>query len=225
MQILELGCGWGSLTLFMAQKYPDSHITAVSNSSTQKSYIDEQAANLKLSNVRVIKADMNHFQADSTYDRVLSIEMFEHMRNWPALLSRVSNWLRSDGKVFLHFFAYQGLPYLYDASDPKDWMARNFFDAGMMPSVDLLDRCLDNKLHLAEQWKISGIHYQKTLNTWLKQMDLAKAELYPLFELDYGKNARKYWNHWRVFFMSCAEVFGFNQGKDWLIQHNLLVKA
>ena len=223
MKILELGCGWGSLTLYMAERYPKSQITAVTNSSTQKQYIEGISKKLGLYNIEVVKADMNHFSSDSKFDRVVSIEMFEHMRNWPSLLSRISGWLLNNGKLFLHFFTFTGLPYLYDGKDRQDWMARNFFDGGMMPSVDLINH-FNESFDLEQQWNVNGIHYQMTLEAWLKRMDESKNVLFPLFEKEYNNQANKYWNNWRVFFMSCAEVFGFNQGNSWSIQHNLLSK-
>jgi cyclopropane-fatty-acyl-phospholipid synthase len=224
MDILELGCGWGSMTLYLAAHYPASKITAVSNSATQKAYIDQQAKKLGFTNVEVVTADMNDFQIAKKFDRVISIEMFEHMRNWGKLLSHISEWLKIDGKLFIHIFTFDGRPYLYDAQDPDDWMARNFFASGMMPCPSLIHQ-FNRLFNVTHQWKIVGTHYQKTLNAWLENMDASKADLYPLFEKEYNGDALKFWNHWRVFFMACAEVFGFEKGEKWFVSHYLLEKV
>jgi len=224
MDILELGCGWGSMTLYLAEHYPASKITAVSNSATQKEYIDQQARKFGFTNVEVITADMNNFQIAKKFDRVISIEMFEHMRNWEKLLSHISKWLKIDGKLFIHIFTFDGRPYLYDAQDPDDWMARNFFASGMMPCPELIHQ-FNRLFNVTHQWKIEGTHYQKTLNAWLENMDAWKANLYPLFKKEYKGDALKYWNHWRVFFMACAEVFGCEKGEKWFVSHYLLEKV
>ena len=221
--VLELGCGWGSLSLFMAARFPNSRITAVSNSSTQKAHIDAQAQKQGLSNLTILTADMNTFEPSAPVDRVVSIEMFEHMRNYGILFQRIHTWLRENGKVFIHVFTYDGMPYLYDAEDPEDWMARNFFAGGTMPSPDLF-HYFSGAFELQQLWQVNGQHYEKTLNCWLKKMDSAKNELFPLFEKEYGKEAKKYWNHWRVFFMSCAEVFGYHRGNKWFVSHYLFSK-
>lgn len=220
-RILELGCGWGSLSLFMAATYPACSITAVSNSSTQKAYIDEQAQAQGLTNLKVITADINHFAPDAQFDRVVSVEMFEHMRNYQILFSKIAEWLLPGGKLFFHIFTYDGTPYLYDAEDPGDWMARNFFAGGTMPCPDLPFYFADD-FKVERVWRINGRHYQLTLEAWLQKMDRMKEEIYPLFEAEYAKKALMFWNHWRVFFMSCAEVFGYANGNRWFVSHYLL---
>jgi cyclopropane fatty-acyl-phospholipid synthase-like methyltransferase len=224
MRILELGCGWGSLSLFIAQLFPDCQILAVSNSSTQKAYIDTIISKKKLDNLTVVTADMNDFMSTQKFDRVISIEMFEHMRNWQKLFLRISDWLKPVGKLFIHIFTFDGRPYFYDANNPDDWMARNFFAGGMMPCPELMQQCQD-VFSIQNQWQINGRHYEKTLNAWLAKMDRAKSELFPLFQQEYGRDGLKYWNHWRVFFIACAEVFGYGYGKMWFINHYLLRKS
>lgn len=221
MEVLELGCGWGSLSLYLAEKFPGCRITAVSNSSTQKAYIDQQILDQGFENLEVITADMNEFETNRKFDRVISVEMFEHMRNWSMLLSRIRTWLEPDGRLFIHIFTYDGRPYVYDGHDPSDWMARNFFAGGMMP-VPELPYQFNSIFRVIEYWNLPGDHYQKTLEAWLRKMDAQKADLFPLFRNECGPNALKFWNHWRVFFMSCAEVFGYNEGKNWSVGHYLM---
>lgn len=223
MHLLDLGCGWGSLSLFIAEKYPESQITAVSNSTSQKRYIDQKAVQRGLTNLTVETVDMNHFKPEKAFDRILSIEMFEHMRNWSALFTRVANWLNEEGRFFMHIFTYAGIPYLYDANDPEDWMARNFFAGGMMPCPEL-PRQFSEIIAVEQQWQINGRHYAKTLNAWLEKMDAANATLRPIFRDEFGTEWKKYWHHWRVFFMACAEVFGYADGKRWFVSHYLMKK-
>jgi cyclopropane fatty-acyl-phospholipid synthase-like methyltransferase len=224
MTILDLGCGWGSMSLFVAEKYPDSRITAVTNSDTQKKYLDQQASLKKLNNLTVIKSDMNTFHLHQKFDRIVSVEMFEHMRNIGLLFDRISGMIRPGGKLFIHIFTYAGNPYLYDDNDHSDWMARNFFAGGMMPCPELLGH-FTSGFSTEKIWQVGGVHYQKTLQAWLQKMDAGKSHLYPLFLREYGTEARKYWNHWRIFFMSCAEVFGYQKGNRWYVTHYLFVKT
>ena len=221
-RILELGCGWGALALFMAARYPNSAVTAVSNSNTQRAYIEAAARTRGLDNLQVRTADINDFATGERYDRIVSVEMFEHLRNWPLLLERSAGWLAPGGKLFIHIFTYDGRPYLYDAADPADWMARNFFAGGMMPCPELLPLAAAPHFEPEQTWRIDGRHYRQTLEAWLQGMDSRRAGLFPLFEREYGREARKYWHHWRVFFMGCAEVFGYDGGKHWFVSHYLL---
>ena len=219
--ILELGCGWGSLSLYMAKRYPNSHITGVSNSSSQREYILGQARERGITNITIITCDMNTFtQPNSTYDRVVSIEMFEHMKNYKLLLSRISSWLKPDGKLFVHIFTHSKYPYHFIARDNTDWMARYFFTGGQMPSHELLSYFQDD-LELVSDWKVNGTHYQKTAEDWLKNMKIHKKEIMPLFEKIYGKDAVKFWAYWKIFYMSCAELWGYNSGNEWLVSHYL----
>jgi cyclopropane-fatty-acyl-phospholipid synthase len=224
-RVLELGCGWGSLSLWMARSYPGSEVVGVSNSRTQKEWIDAQSAAEGLTNLRIITADMNVFDAPGTFDRVVSVEMFEHMRNWRALLTNISRWLRDDGQLFIHIFTHRRYAYPYDVRDPSDWMAAYFFSGGIMPSDDLLEEFVD-LFSIDEHWQVSGTHYQQTAEAWLANMDSHRAEIWPLFARTYGEaEVRRWWVRWRVFFMACAELWGWNQGNDWIVSHYRLSKV
>lgn len=224
MDILELGCGWGSLSLWMAENYPRSRITAVSNSRTQREFILNLAEERSLHNLTVLTADMNDFGIDQTFDRVVSVEMFEHMRNHEELLHRISGWLKPDGKLFVHIFCHREIPYLFQTDGEADWMARYFFTGGMMPSDDLLMH-YSRDMRLAEQWRWEGTHYERTSNHWLRNMDANRDRIMGLFEATYGQeHAVRWWNRWRVFFMSCAELFGYRAGQEWWVSHYLFEK-
>ena len=220
-RILELGCGWGSLTLWMAKEYPDAKITAVSNSKTQKKYIDSQAAKRGLTNIEVKTVNMISYEGEgeSVFDRVVSVEMFEHMKNYEELLDRVSRWLKPEGKLFVHIFTHREYAYHYEAKDESDWMARYFFTGGQMPSDDLL-LYFQSKLSIDDHWQVSGTHYQKTSEAWLTRMDEASEELKPLIAETYGETeATKWWVWWRCFFMACAELWGYQGGDEWIVSH------
>lgn len=219
--VLELGCGWGSLSLYIAERYPRCRVTSVSNSRTQKAFIDDRARQRGLANVEVITADMNDFAIDRRFDRVISVEMFEHMRNHRDLLARVRGWLRDDGLLFVHIFCHDRFAYPFETDGKDDWMARYFFTGGIMPSFDLLPR-FDRDLELAESWKVNGRHYARTLEAWLANMDRQRTALRPLFVETYGAPAqRRWWVYWRLFFLSCAELFAFNKGNEWYVGHYL----
>ena len=221
LRILELGCGWGSLTLWMAEHYPTSQVTAVSNSRSQRAYILAQAAERKLRNIEIITEDMNRFDTARTFDRVLSVEMFEHMRNYHALFERIHGWLDPGGRFFLHIFVHRAVPYAFIDSGPSDWMSRHFFSGGIMPSDELPLRFQEH-LRLVHRWRWNGQHYEKTANAWLAAMDQRRAVVWPILEQTYGADAaRQWWMRWRIFFMACAEMFGYAQGQEWWVAHYL----
>lgn len=222
-RILELGCGWGSLTLWMAEHYPHSHITALSNSQSQRGYIEEQARQRGLGNVQVITCDFNQFDTEDRFDRIVSVEMFEHLRNWPRAFAHVARWLVSDGLFFMHVFAHREAPYPFEARDESDWMSQHFFSGGMMPSDDLALHCQQD-LALRDRWRWDGTHYQRTAHAWLLRMDAERDALRPLFESTYGAQADLWWQRWRLFFLSVAELFGFNDGQQWWVSHYLFGK-
>jgi len=223
-RVLELGCGWGSLSLYMATKYPESTFKVVSNSRTQKVYIDEQAKARGINNLTVITADMNTFAIDEQFDRVVSVEMFEHMRNYQLLMKKIAGWLKPDGRVFIHIFTHKEYAYLFEVKDDTDWMSKYFFTGGIMPSDDLLFYFNDD-LAVEKHWHVNGSHYGKTSEAWLKNMDRHKAEIMPLFEETYGKNqALKWWVYWRIFYMACAELWNYNKGNEWIVSHYLFRK-
>ena len=222
--ILELGCGWGSLSLWMAEHYPNSRITAVSNSHSQRDHIVSKAVERGIDNLNVITCDMNDFDIDQQFDRIVSVEMFEHMRNWSQLYQNVSRWLKDDGLFFKHIFVNRGVPYLFLELDESDWMSRHFFSGGMMPSDDL-PLHFQQDLSLERQWRWQGAHYERTSNAWLSNMDDNKSALWPILEDPYGPDqAKKWWMRWRMFFMACAELFAFNNGQEWYVAHYLFAK-
>ncbi len=219
--ILELGCGWGSLTLWMAEHYPNSSITAVSNSNSQRKHILATAERRGLTNIEVITHDMNSFDASRQFDRVVSVEMFEHMRNWPELFRRVHGWLKPHGQFFMHVFVHRSTPYAFIERDPSDWMSRYFFSGGMMPSDDLALFCQDH-LKIVSRWRWDGRHYERTANAWLANMDARRAQVLPVIERTYGADhAEQWWMRWRIFFMACAELFGYEAGQQWWVSHYL----
>ena len=223
-QVLELGCGWGSLSLFMSAKYPGSEFTVVSNSKTQKLYIDEQAKKRGIKNLSVITCDINEFSIDKKFDRVVSVEMFEHLRNYHLLFKRIASFMNDDAKMFVHIFTHKEFAYKFEVKDESDWMSKYFFTGGIMPSNDLFSYFNDD-LVIREQWIVNGIHYSKTSEAWLKNMDKNKSAIIPLFEKTYGKeNALKWWVYWRIFYMACAELWGFNKGEEWMVCHYLFTK-
>lgn len=222
--VLELGCGWGSLSLYMSAKYPESNFTVVSNSRTQKIYIDEQAKQRNIPNLAVITADMNNFSIDKTFDRVVSVEMFEHMRNYELLMKKVASLLKPAGKLFVHIFTHKDLAYKFEVKDESDWMSKYFFTGGIMPSDDLL-LYFNKDMSIEKHRHVSGLHYAKTSEAWLVNMDKHKKEIMPIFENTYGKaNAVKWWVYWRLFYMACAELWKYKNGEEWIVSHYLFNK-
>jgi cyclopropane-fatty-acyl-phospholipid synthase len=216
--VLDLGCGWGALTLWAAARYPNSRFTAISNSHTQRAFIESQAAARGLANVSVRTADVRALElADGAFDRVVSIEMFEHLRNYERVLARIARWLRRDGALFVHVFAHARHAYPFDDAGPSDWMAREFFTGGIMPSARLLHH-FQRDLAIADEWRVAGTHYAKTAEAWHENLVANRDAIVALLD-------RRRYHRWRVFFLACAELFGYRDGTEWLVAHYRFVKA
>ena len=217
--ILELGCGWGSLTLWMAEKYPNSRITAVSNSHSQRAHIEGQCRDRGLANVRVITQDVNVLALErAQFDRCVSVEMFEHMRNYEALLRRIGGWLRPGGKLFVHIFAHRTYMYPFEVEGEDNWLGRHFFTGGLMPASDTL-LWFQNDLRIEQRWHMDGTHYQRTANHWLAEQDRQHEAVGKVLEKAYGASAPLWSQRWRMFWMACAELFGYAEGQEWLVAH------
>ena len=212
------GCGWGSLSLWMARAYPAARITSVSNSSSQREFIEAQAAERGLTNLTVITCDMNAFQTGQRFDRVVSVEMFEHMANWRALLGQVRGWLRPGGRLFLHVFTHRTTPYRFNADDPADWIAQHFFTGGLMPSHGLV-RQFDDLFRLEADWRWSGGHYARTAEDWLRNYDAHVEQVMPVLREVYGADAKLWSRRWRLFFLATAGLFGHADGAEWGVSH------
>jgi cyclopropane-fatty-acyl-phospholipid synthase len=221
MDVLDLGCGWGSLSLWIARRYPGCSVLAVSNSHSQAEFIRSRCEADGLSNVEVVTRDMNDFVTDRRFDRIVSVEMFEHMRNWQWLFERVASWLRPDGAFLLHVFCHRDAAYPYEDRSTGDWMARFFFTGGIMPSEDLPLRFPEH-LEVDRQWRVNGLHYSRTLEAWLDRMDAHRSRLMPMFQTVYGDDARRWFARWRMFFMACSELFRYRGGEEWFVSHSLL---
>ncbi len=224
MAVLDLGCGWGSFALWAAERFPASPILAVSNSKSQREYIAGRAATRGLDNVEVLTRDVNRFEADRRFDRVVSVEMFEHVRNHGLLLERIHHWLVPGGKLFVHHFAHREAAYPYEDAGEDDWMARHFFSGGIMPSDDLL---LHHQRHLAveDHWRVLGTHYRQTCEAWLARMDAQRETLLPTLAQVYGADSAETWFvRWRLFFLACAELFAFRRGREWWVTHVLMTR-
>ena len=219
-RILELGCGWGSLTLWMAEKFPSARITAVSNSRPQREYIEARCRERAIFNVQVITHDVNTLELEeAAFDRVVSIEMFEHMRNYQQLMARIGRWLVPGGKLFVHIFCHRDLLYPFEIEGEDNWMGRHFFTGGLMPAADTLLHFQDD-LSIEQRWLLSGEHYEKTANAWLQNHDDNQQAILELLQATYGKQNAKVWNQrWRMFWMACAELFGYDDGKEWRVAH------
>jgi len=221
MDVLDLGCGWGSLSLWIAAHYPACRVVSVSNSNSQREYITAQAKDRHLDNISVITRDMNDFVTELRFDRVVSVEMFEHMRNYQELYRRISDWLRPGGKFFKHIFCHRSCAYEFVDQGPSDWMSRHFFSGGIMPSDDLPLR-FQKDLQLVNQWRWNGRHYEKTANAWLQKIDANKERVMQIMASTYGENdAAKWFMRWRIFFMACAELFAHRDGCEWYVSHYL----
>jgi cyclopropane-fatty-acyl-phospholipid synthase len=216
--ILELGCGWGSLSLAMAARFPKADITAVSNSASQRAFIETEAATRGLRNLTVVTADMNDFTPSGRFERIVSVEMFEHMTNWRALLSRMSGWLQPGGRLFLHVFSHRSQPYRFDHTDKTDWIAQHFFTGGIMPSHDLI-RQFDDIFTLDEAWQWSGRHYQRTARDWLANFDANSEAIDVILQDVYGRDAALWKRRWRLFFLATEGLFGHAGGQEWGVSH------
>ncbi|HEY2346222.1 MAG TPA: cyclopropane-fatty-acyl-phospholipid synthase family protein [Xanthomonadaceae bacterium] len=217
--ILELGCGWGSLTLWMAERYPNARIVGVSNSASQREHILGQCRERGLANVAILTRDVNALQVDARFDRVVSVEMFEHVRNYRLLFERIAGWLEDDGSLFAHIFCHRHLMYPFEDQGRDDWMARHFFTGGLMPAADTFLHFRDH-LVLRERWLLPGTHYQRTANHWLENQDAHRKDVLRILEGVYGKRDARVWSQrWRMFWMACAELFGYRDGSEWLVAH------
>ena len=223
--ILEMGCGWGSLSLWMARHFPNASITAVSNSHSQRAYIEGKARECGLTNLTIVTSDANVFAPGCTFDRIVSIEMFEHMSNWVELLTRATSWLRADGRMFVHIFTHPTAPYRFNHEDPSDWIGKYFFTGGIMPSEALMGQ-FPALFTVERQWRWSGAHYERTANDWLANFDRHSSEILRLFEKFYGPKDAKTWHRrWRLFFLATAGLFGYAGGSEWGVSHYLLRPA
>jgi len=221
MQVLDLGCGWGSLSLWIAEHFPNGFITSVSNSASQREFILKKASERSIQNIEVIVCDMNDFTTDKQFNRVVSIEMFEHMHNYGELFRRINDWLLPDGHFFMHIFCHRTTPYEYLDKGPGDWMSRYFFSGGIMPSADL-PLLFAKNLSIAERWHWSGQHYAKTCDAWLNNMDQNKDAIMSVLVGCYGEaDGSLWWQRWRIFFMACAELFDYDEGREWYVGHYL----
>ena len=230
-EILELGCGWGSLSFWMAERYPRSRITAISNSTAQRRFIEAEASARRLPNLRVITADVNHLnhaefgREDLRFDRVVSVEMFEHMWNYEQLLARIARWLRPEGKLFVHIFCHRRQAYSFESDGDANWMGRYFFSGGIMPSAELLPR-FNRDLSVTRSWRWSGLHYQRTADAWLAKLDGCDGLARRILGSVHGEaNARRWLQRWRMFFLAVSELFGFADGKEWFVSHYLFERA
>ncbi|MFZ1864305.1 MAG: cyclopropane-fatty-acyl-phospholipid synthase family protein [Polyangiales bacterium] len=218
MRILDLGCGWGSFSLWAAERFPHAHILAVSNSRLQRELITRRAHQRGLDNIRVQTADINGFHPEERFERVVSIEMMEHVRNHPALFERIARWLAPGGMAFAHVFCHRARAYTYEVASSSDWMAEHFFTGGMMPSESLFSR-YQQHLSLEEQWRVGGAHYEQTSNAWLQNLDRNREIVMPILRSCYGVDATRWLHRWRLFFMACAELFGYRSGSEWFVSH------
>ncbi len=219
--ILELGCGWGSLSLFMAERFPLATILAVSNSKSQRAFIEDVARRRGLGNLRVVTADVNSFNPEGSFDRVVSVEMFEHMSNWRSLLARIRSWLKPDGLLFLHVFSHRRVPYRFDHDDPFDWIAQHFFTGGIMPSHGLIGE-FSRLFETIEDWRWSGENYARTADDWLTNFDRNQADTARVLRATYGDQAGLWQKRWRLFFLATSGLFGHRGGEQWGVSHYLL---
>ncbi|WOL09053.1 (S)-coclaurine N-methyltransferase [Canna indica] len=216
-KILDVGCGWGSFSIYVAKKYRNCKITGICNSATQKAYIEERCRHLELSTIKIIVADISNFEMEASFDRVVSIEMFEHMKNYKKLLKKISKWMKEDGLLFIHHFCHKAFAYHFEDKNEDDWITRYFFTGGTMPSANLLLYFQDD-VAVQNHWLVKGTHYARTSEEWLKRMDSNLVSIKPIFEATYGNNSATKWiAYWRTFFISVAELFAYNNGDEWMV--------
>ena len=218
MTILDLGCGWGSFTLWAAERFPNAKLLGVSNSRDQRALILRRAAERGLTNVEIETCDINDFAPDQRFDRVVSVEMMEHVRNHRALFERIATWLAPDGALFSHIFCHRTRTYTYEVESANDWMARYFFTGGMMPSEGLFRRYQDH-LRLDDQWRVNGRHYQRTSDAWLDNLDAKREQVMPILREGYGEDAERWFHRWRLFFLAVSELFAYDDGDEWFVSH------
>ena len=223
-RVLELGCGWGSLTLHLARNFPDCKIIALSNSKTQKDFIGQKMKTENIRNVEIIVEDINDFNIDKKFDRIVSIEMFEHVRNYKKLFKKIYNFLKKDGLLFIHIFSHKEIAYPFEAKDRSDWMSKYFFTGGTMPSSYLLTYFM-HPFRVKDHWMVSGKQYYYTSCKWLDNMDKHRSEIIDLFKMVYGQDHKLWYQYWRIFFIAVAGLFGYGDGDQWLINHYLLEKV
>lgn len=222
MRVLDLGCGWGSLSLWLAERYRNCRVIALSNSASQGDFIRGRAERSGLIAPRVLTADVNAFELSEPVDRVVSIEMFEHVRDHASLLARIATWLRPDGRLFVHHFCHRELSYPFEDDGAGDWMARHFFSGGVMPSLDLLERA-GEAMSVERRWIVDGRDYRRTLLAWLERWDDGREAALPILAATYGADAAELWHaRWRLFLLACAELFGYRDGNEWMVTHCLM---
>ncbi|KAK7352563.1 hypothetical protein VNO80_17987 [Phaseolus coccineus] len=222
--VLDVGCGWGSLALYIAKKYTNCRVTGICNSTTQKAYIEEKCRDLQLQNMNIIVADISTLEMEASYDRIFSIEMFEHMKNYKELLKKISKWMKEDSLLFVHYFCHKAFAYHFEDKNEDDWITRYFFSGGTMPSANLLLYFQDD-VTVINHWLVNGKHYSQTSEEWLKRMDQRMTYIKPIMQSTYGNDSATKWTaYWRTFFISVAELFGYNNGEEWMVAHFLFKK-
>ena len=222
-EVLDLGCGWGSFSLYVAERYPNINITSVSNSSDQIAYIKNEAHKRDLLNIKAFKMDVNNLELNKQFDRIVSIEMFEHLRNYKLILNSLNHALKPDGKLFIHIFCHKKLTYLYEMKNNLDWMTKYFFQGGIMPCKDIF-QYFEDELEIINQWDINGNHYSKTCKAWLNNHYKNKKKILDIFEKHYDE-PKIWFNRWRIFFLSCEAFFALNNGKEYFVTHYLFKKS
>ena len=222
-EILDLGCGWGSFSLYVAEKYPSASITAVSNSRDQINFIQNEAKRRGLLNIKALKLDVNNLDLDKQFDRIVSIEMFEHLRNYKLILNSLNSLLKENGRLFVHIFCHKELTYFYEIKNSYDWMTKYFFEGGIMPSQDIF-KYFDDELEVINQWQVNGNHYAKTCKAWLNNHYKNKDKILDIFKNHY-KKPKIWFNRWRIFFLSCEAFFSLNNGKEYFVSHYLFKKT